>query len=77
MTECIACTINRLGERKLGTAGYAIDGYEVAIVDADNRQLPHGEMGELIVDTTSNTASRAKAAATAAQPGPQGTRRLS
>ncbi len=49
MTECIACTINRIGHRKLGTAGQAIDGYEVAIADPHGDPLPSGEAGEIIV----------------------------
>lgn len=49
MTECIACTINRIDQRRLGSAGRAIDGYEIAIVDAHDTRLPHGETGEIIV----------------------------
>lgn len=49
MTECIACSINRHGNRRLGTAGQVIDGYEIAIMDEQDRFLPHGETGEIAV----------------------------
>lgn len=49
MTECIACTINRFDERRLGTAGRAIKGYQVAISDPDGGLLPAGETGEIVV----------------------------
>ncbi len=49
MSECIACTINRYGERRMGTAGRAIKGYEVAIGNEVNELLPPGEQGEILV----------------------------
>lgn len=49
MTECIACTINRFGQRRAGSAGRAIDGYEIAVVDGHDRILPHGDTGEIVV----------------------------
>lgn len=40
---------NRLGDVKLGSLGRIVDGYEAAIVDAEGRELPVGEMGTLRV----------------------------
>lgn len=42
-------TLNTPGNRKLGTIGRALPGVEVAIWDDQNRQLPTGETGELMV----------------------------
>lgn len=49
MSECIACTINRYGERRMGSAGRAIEGYEVAIAGADGARAAPGEWGEILV----------------------------
>jgi crotonobetaine/carnitine-CoA ligase len=51
MTECIACTINRHDERRMGSAGRAIDGYEVAIIDAHEAMVASGKVGEIVVRT--------------------------
>ncbi|MDQ3803376.1 MAG: benzoate-CoA ligase family protein [Acidobacteriota bacterium] len=40
---------NRLGDVKPGSLGRVVEGYEAAVVDADGRQLPPGEMGTLRV----------------------------
>jgi long-chain acyl-CoA synthetase len=42
-------TLNRPGNRKLGTIGQALPGVEVAIWDDNNRVLPTGEVGEIMV----------------------------
>src|SRR6185295_16058545 len=42
-------TLNRPGNRKLGTIGQALAGVEVAIWDDNNRVLPSGEVGEIMV----------------------------
>jgi long-chain acyl-CoA synthetase len=42
-------TLNRPGARKPGTIGPAIPGVEVAIWDDQNRVLPPGEVGEIMV----------------------------
>jgi long-chain acyl-CoA synthetase len=42
-------TLNRPGSRKPGTIGQALQGVEVAIWDEQNRILPSGEVGEIMV----------------------------
>jgi long-chain acyl-CoA synthetase len=42
-------TLNRPGNRKPGTIGQALPGVEVAIWDDQNRILPSGEVGEIMV----------------------------
>jgi long-chain acyl-CoA synthetase len=42
-------TLNRPGNRKLGTIGQALPGVEVAIWDENHRVLPAGEVGEIMV----------------------------
>jgi long-chain acyl-CoA synthetase len=42
-------TLNRPGSRKPGTIGQALPGVEVAIWDDQNRVLPSGEVGEIMV----------------------------
>ena len=42
-------TLNRPGARKPGTIGQALPGVEVAIWDDQNRVLPTGEVGEIVV----------------------------
>jgi len=42
-------TLNRPGSRKPGTIGQALPGVEVAIWDDQNRVLPAGEIGEIMV----------------------------
>jgi long-chain acyl-CoA synthetase len=42
-------TLNRPGNRKPGTIGQALPGVEVAIWDDQNRILPAGEVGEIMV----------------------------
>lgn len=56
MSECIACTINRFDERRMGSAGRAIDGYEVAIADSEGEHLPPGERGEILVRSSEPSA---------------------
>jgi 4-hydroxybenzoate-CoA ligase len=40
---------NRPGDVRYGTSGTAVPGYEVRIVDEAGRDLPDGEVGELLV----------------------------
>jgi long-chain acyl-CoA synthetase len=42
-------TLNRPGSRKPGTIGQAVQGVEVAIWDEQNRVLPSGQVGEIMV----------------------------
>lgn len=49
MTECIACTLNRFDERKTGSVGKPIDGYEVAVIDSHGDRRTPGDTGEIVV----------------------------
>ena len=49
MTECIACTFNRIDDRRLGSVGRPIDGFDVAVVDDDGAPLPVGAAGEIVI----------------------------
>ncbi|WP_370324158.1 AMP-binding protein [Euzebya sp.] len=49
MTETGAVTMNRAGAHRLGTCGQVLDDCEVAIHDAEDRALPAGEVGEIVV----------------------------
>jgi 4-hydroxybenzoate-CoA ligase len=40
---------NRPGDLRYGTTGKPVPGYEARIVDEHDRQVPHGEAGELVV----------------------------
>ena len=40
---------NRAGEVRYGTSGRAVPGYELRVVDDDGRDVPDGELGELLV----------------------------
>jgi 4-hydroxybenzoate-CoA ligase len=40
---------NRPGDIRYGSTGKPVPGYEVKIVDENGRELPHGEIGELVV----------------------------
>jgi crotonobetaine/carnitine-CoA ligase len=51
MTECIACTFNTAADRRLGSVGRPVPGYEVAILDADDAPCPPGTAGEIAVRT--------------------------
>ncbi|HKQ95559.1 MAG TPA: AMP-binding protein, partial [Aestuariivirgaceae bacterium] len=49
MTECIACTFNPRAERRPGSIGRAVPGYEVAIHGPGGEAAPTGEAGEIVV----------------------------
>jgi long-chain acyl-CoA synthetase len=36
-------------ERKPGSIGTPIDGVEIAVVDSDGNELPHGQVGEIVI----------------------------
>ena len=40
---------NRPGDVRYGSTGKPVPGYDVKIVDENGRELPHGEIGELVV----------------------------
>lgn len=44
---------NRYGEVQYGTSGRAVPGYRVAVVDDEGREVPVGELGELVVSGAS------------------------
>jgi carnitine-CoA ligase len=49
-TECTPVTMNHLtGERKRHTAGRPTSNFEVRLVDDDDREVPAGEVGEIVV----------------------------
>jgi len=48
-TEAIASTMGSVRDRRLGTAGKPLQQYR--IVDPDGRQVPSGEIGELVVSS--------------------------
>jgi len=52
MTEIAIATANSLDERKIGTGGRAAEGYEVRIVDADDRPVAPDTPGEIVVRPT-------------------------
>lgn len=51
LTEsCGAITIERLDrERRIGSCGHSLPGMEVKIVDENGNEVPHGEVGEIIM----------------------------
>lgn len=49
MTECMACCSNTTTHRRVGTVGRPYPGYEVLIVDPDDKVVPKGNEGELVV----------------------------
>ncbi|HOL36433.1 MAG: long-chain-fatty-acid--CoA ligase [Proteobacteria bacterium] len=50
LTECspFAC-YNDLVEHRFGSVGRAVEGFELAIFDASERELPRGEWGEIVI----------------------------
>ena len=50
LTECspFAC-YNDLVEHRFGSVGRAVDGFELAIFDEADRELPRGEWGEIVI----------------------------
>ena len=51
MTECIACTFNTISNRRIGSVGLPVPGYEVAILAEDGNACPAGAAGEIAVRT--------------------------
>jgi crotonobetaine/carnitine-CoA ligase len=51
MTECIACTFNRISSRRIGSVGLPVPGYEVTILAEDGNACPAGAAGEIAVRT--------------------------
>jgi crotonobetaine/carnitine-CoA ligase len=49
MTECIACTFNTIADRRIGSVGRPVPGYDVAILGGDGEPCPAGVAGEIVV----------------------------
>ncbi|MBT2793543.1 ATP-dependent acyl-CoA ligase [Paraburkholderia strydomiana] len=49
MTECSSCLVNPIDERRPGSCGKAITGYEVKLVDDDDNEVAPGQVGEFVV----------------------------
>lgn len=49
MSECLACTFTSAADPVPGSAGKALPGVEIAIVDAFDRRVPCGMRGELVI----------------------------
>jgi crotonobetaine/carnitine-CoA ligase len=49
MTECIACTFSALAQRRAGSIGQAVPGYDVAVLDGHGARVPPGAIGEIAV----------------------------
>jgi acyl-CoA synthetase (AMP-forming)/AMP-acid ligase II len=46
---CVSTVNPRVGVRKVGSIGLPINGQEIKIVDEDNRELPTGQPGEIVI----------------------------
>jgi len=49
MTECIACTFNTIANRRIGSVGLPVPGYDVVILGQDDRPCSPGTVGEIAV----------------------------
>lgn len=49
MTECSGCLVNPYEDRRPGSCGKAINGYEARLVDEDGNEVPTGQPGEIVV----------------------------
>jgi len=49
MTECISCTLNQTGDRRLGSVGRPTEGYDIAVVDDAGAPVPAGSAGEIVI----------------------------
>lgn len=49
MTECSGCLVNPMNDRRPGSCGKAITGYDVKVVDELDNEVSPGVMGEFIV----------------------------
>lgn len=49
MTECSGCLVNPYDDRRPGSCGKAINGYEARLVDEDGNEVPTGQPGEIVV----------------------------
>ena len=49
MTECNSCLVNPMEDRRPGSCGKAINGYDVKLVDEHDNDVPPGVVGEMVV----------------------------
>lgn len=49
LTEAGVVLSNRMGSRKVGTCGTPVPGYDVQVVDSEDRPVAEGEVGEIVV----------------------------
>ncbi|EPA99404.1 ATP-dependent acyl-CoA ligase [Pseudomonas sp. G5(2012)] len=49
MTECNSCLVNPIHDRRAGSCGKAISGYDVKLVDDCDNEVAVGQVGELVV----------------------------
>ncbi|VFB20000.1 AMP-binding protein [Pseudomonas fragi] len=49
MTECNSCLVNPMHDRRAGSCGKAISGYDVKLVDECDNEVAVGQVGELVV----------------------------
>jgi long-chain acyl-CoA synthetase len=50
LTECAPCAAyNHVSHHRFGSVGTAIEGFEIRIVDAEDREVPRGEWGEIVM----------------------------
>jgi len=49
MTECSSCLVNPYDDRRPGSCGKAINGYEVKLVDDHGNEVTPGHVGEIVV----------------------------
>lgn len=49
LTESVVCLVNPIDDRRPGSCGKPITGYNVRIVDDNDNEMPPGELGEIIV----------------------------
>ena len=50
LTECSPCAAyNHVSKHKFGSVGTAIEGFEVKIFDENDRELPRGQWGEIVM----------------------------
>jgi crotonobetaine/carnitine-CoA ligase len=48
MTECTVALVNPFDDRRPGSCGKPITGWSVRIVDADDNEVPDGQIGEIV-----------------------------
>jgi carnitine-CoA ligase len=49
MTECSGCLVNPMEDRRPGSCGKALNGYDVRLVDENDNEVPRGQVGEFVV----------------------------